>query len=135
MTIRASTDADKTLAEGWWRGPAAFCAAAVPPIGCVCEDEDGPCGAVWLHLSAKVEGGQDAPGVAFLEYLVMRPGLQVAQAAATGAALMRGVESAAKALGYGLLVAYSLPACARYLRSMGWSEGDPRAKIAMLKQI
>lgn len=128
MTIRPATDDDKPTAAAWWRGESAFCPAALPPIGCVCEDDSGPVGMAWVHLSASV-------GVGFVESLVMRPGIGLRIARACGAALMAGLEAAAKALGYGLLVAYSLPGCARVLRGLGWEVGDPRHKIAMLKAL
>jgi hypothetical protein len=57
----------------------------------------------------------------------------VAQAAAVGRALVAGIEAAAKALGYGVLVAYALPACARHLARDGWEMTDDRPKVAMMK--
>ncbi len=128
MTIRPAAVEDRDTAAAWWRGESAFCADALPPIGCVCEDEAGPVGMAWVHLSASV-------GVGFVEGLVMRPGIGLRIARACGAALMSGLEAAAKALGYGLLVAYALPGCARILRGLGWAVGDPRQKIAMLKTL
>lgn len=130
LTIRPAVEADGDTAAEWSRrhdGPGVN-PAALPPIGCVCEDEQGPAGMAWVYCSCNI-------GVAFVEFLTMRPGLRVGQSAAVGRALVAGIESAVKPLGYGLLVAYALPACARYLRSMGWECGDERAKVAMIKSV
>ena len=135
LTIRPATDADRDLCVQWWRAADAPTDDVFPAIGVVCEDERVPCGIVWAYLNAKVAGMEAAPGVAFVEWLAMRPGLTLRQSAATGRALMDGIESATKPLGYGLLVAYALPACARYLRSFGWECWDERGKIAMFKSI
>lgn len=128
MTIRPATDDDKQTAANWWRGESAWNPETLPPIGCVCEDEAGPVGMAWVHLSASANVG-------FVENLVMRPKISLRIARACGAALMSGLEAAAKALGYALLVAYSLPGCARILSGIGWQLGDPRAKIPMLKVL
>ncbi len=135
MTIRPATLHDAGIAAEWWRARnrTEMPVAALPAIGVICEDIRGPCGAVWAYLNAKLEGHEAAPGVAFVEYLVMRPGLALGEATRVGAALMGGIESAVKSLGYGLLVAYSLAGCARYLRSLGWESTDARPKIAMHK--
>jgi hypothetical protein len=128
-TIRpASLPDDGDLAAEWSRrhDGQPFNPELLPAIGVVCEDDKGPCGMVWAYLSCNI-------GVAFIEFLVMRPGLQLSESVATGKALMAGIESAVIPLGYGLLVAYSLPACARFLRSMGWECGDTRTKIPMFK--
>jgi hypothetical protein len=128
LTIRPVNDADRARACLWWREPGPFNPAVLPPIGVACDDANGPAGLLWVHLSA-------SHGVGFLEHLIMRPGLRMTQAAAIGNALTSGAEAAAKALGYGLLVAYALPACARFLRKFGWETGDERPKIAMVKTI
>lgn len=129
MTIRPATPEDGELAETWCHdhGEDRFYRVALPPIGCVAEDESGPAGMVWVYCACNI-------GVAFVEWLVTRPGLMVAQARRCGEVLMQGIEAAALALGYTVLVAYALPACARYLRGMGW-HADERPKIAMVKDL
>ena len=128
MTIRALRPPDVDIAAHWWRerGQGDFWQEALPPIGVVAEDDAGPCGMVWLVTWCNV-------GIAQAEYLIMRPGLTVAQAGAAGAVLMAGIESAAKAVGYSHVLAYALPACARYLKRLGWLNVDERPKLAMLK--
>jgi len=130
MTIRAIEPEDIDTAADWWRlrGQGVFWREALPPIGVVAEDASGPAGMCWLANWCNV-------GIAQAEWLIMRPGLTLAQAGAAGGALMAGVESAAKAVGYSHVLAYALPACARYLRRMGWDEVDDRPKIAMLKTL
>ncbi len=132
LTIRPATEADRGLCAEWWRGLIGAPEEEVlPAIGVVCEDEQGPCGIVFLYLNAMLDEDAPAPGVGFVEWLCMKPGLQLSESVQVGKALMDGIAAAAKELGYGLLIAYSLKPCARYLKSFGWKVGDPREKIAM----
>ncbi len=132
MTIRPVTEADHGLCAEWWRGLIGGPEEGVlPAIGVVAEDDHGPCGIVFLYLNAMLDEDAPAPGVGFVEWLCMRPGLQLRESAAIGKALMDGLAEAAKALGYGLLICYAHPGCARYLKSFGWKCSDPRPKIPM----
>lgn len=129
MTIRPAEESDIPLAVQWHRERGqSFSPCLLPKIGVVAEDEQGACGAVWLYLDNSV-------GVGFPEHLVMRRGLSLKRAVETGQNMLRGIESAAKALGYGLLVANVLPACGRFLPAIGWQEADDRRKQTMMKLI
>lgn len=130
MLIRPALPPDREIAAVWARMHGQeLNPAMLPPIGIVCEDAPGmEAGMCWIYLSCNV-------GVAFVEFLVLRPGLILTEQVRIGAALMDGIEAAAKALGYTVLVAYSLPACARYLHRFGWKCDDPRAKTAMHKVL
>lgn len=130
MTIRASVPADVALAVEWagGHGRAFALGVRVPEIGCTAEDGDGPIAVVYAYRCEEM-------GIAFIESLITRPGIDLRSAVAAGEMVMRGIGAALKSLGYSTLVAYSLPACARYLRRMGWEEADERPKIAMFKQL
>lgn len=130
MTIRAATPDDSALALQWaaGHGREASEALAFPEIGCVCEDDSGPCAMVWACRC-------DELGIAFLENLVMRPGLGPHAKQQAGSVLMRGIAVALKTLGFSRILSYSLPACARYLAAMGWEVADERVKIAMTIKI
>lgn len=129
--IRHATPDDIPIAAEWWfernRGDRMM-VEALPAIGCVCEDDAGPVGMGWLYLD-------NSKGVAFIEHMVMRPGISLADANATGMQLLAGLEAAAAALNYTVIVAYALPACARLMRSAGYYEGDQRLKVAMIKTL
>lgn len=133
MTIRAIEQGDAEIAAQWWTDRGGIQDTTIPPvelplIGCAAEDDRGPIGFAWLYLP-------DCGNTAFVEHLIMRPGLQVAEARAAGLAIMHGIEAAARALGFVHLAAYALPACARFLRSAGWNVADERPKIAIRKTL
>ena len=129
LTIRETRPGDAETAAEWSRRHGrTLWTAALPPLGCVCEDAEGPCGMAWVYCACNI-------GVAFVEHLVMRPGLSLRQSRETGLALMEGLGAAVRGLDYRVLVAYALPACARFLRSAGWEETDERLKVSMVKAL
>ncbi len=109
-------------------GLESFLKNALPPIGCVVEDAGGPCGMAWAYCSCNI-------GLAFVEGLVMRPGMKLSESAEAGRLLLDGIAAAVKPLGYNVLLAYALKGCARIMRKWGWQEADERAKLGMVKII
>ena len=130
MTFRAATPDDVPLALAWVAGHKREASEATrfPSIGCVVEDEAGPVAMVWAYRVEEL-------GLAYLENLVIRPGVPLALSAEAGRLLMHGIAVALKSLGFSTIVSYSLPACARYLSGMGWEVADERTKIAMTCRI
>lgn len=129
--IRFVQPDDITIASAWWEerhlGKQMW-TEALPAIGCVCEDNNGPAGMAWVYLD-------NSRSIGFIEHLVMRPGITVRQARRIGADLLAGLEAAAAALGYTHLVAYALPACISTAESCGYVVTDSRNKVAMIKAL
>jgi hypothetical protein len=130
MTIRATTIGDGIIATEWavshGREPAE--AMRFPAIGVVAEDDAGPVAMAWAYCVPEC-------GLAYVENFVTRPGIALKDSVEAGACVMGGLVAAVKSLGFSALVAYSLPACARYLAGFGWEVADERMKIAMSFKI
>lgn len=113
LKIRFFTEADYPLICEWWaghdsgRGCPLLC--MLPKLGVVALLGGVPVGAMWLFMDNSV-------GVCWPEFPVVRPGLQFAESRRVFDVLLGFLEAEARALGYGVMMLYTLPAIARELR-------------------
>lgn len=126
-----SPETDAATLEEWHRvhERAPWLPQFLPPLGVVVEDEDGKLlGACWLHLSVGL-------GLGFLESPVSRPGLSLSEAAAVFRFALGALVTAARVHNYNVLVAHTLPGIARFLKSCGFVDGDPKLKKTLTLQL
>lgn len=127
-TAREYAPEDWEMVQGWWQGhdtQRTFARAILPPVGIIVERDKEPVAAVWCYMSAGI-------GVAFLEHPVSRPGLSLLETASAMNFALDAMEAICRTHNYGLLIANTLPAIARWLeRRRGFSRGGER--IQMLK--
>ncbi len=126
FTVRPYAKTDWETVSKWWNGhdsKRVLLQEALPPAGVMVENEHGPLVALWVHLSAGV-------GVAFLENPVSKPLqdhviIEEAFSVAIGA-----IEAICREHDYGLIIANTLPAIARWMnRQMGFEESGVRVQM------
>ena len=124
INVRKFTPEDLPEFEAWWaaRHVGALPAGLLPPLGVVVEDEKGPAGMLWCYECYEV-------GVAWLEYPVTRPGLNVRRA---GVVMAMAVAACMQYAGHHCIpparyhvfrVATPSP-IARFLRRLGFQFSD-----------
>lgn len=115
---RAWLDADESAMFAEWRkarGMAELPDAIFPRLGVVAVLDGVDSAAAWLYQDNSV-------GVAFMEWIVSRPGLSLAESRACFARISDAFRDEAKAIGYGLILAHGPHAIARIAVGMGWQD-------------
>lgn len=128
--VRPYEKPDWETVSGWWDVHAhgsGIVQALLPPLGVVVEMDEKPVCAVWLYMAAGI-------GVCWLEYPVSAPGLKFHDAKEAFHLAVSALEKAAKANDYGVMIAHTLPAIARVMRSFGFRE-ETRKKVTTLKVL
>jgi len=111
---------DYPVAVEWWTAHQTTKAPLremLPKLGLVASNEHGdPHAFAWLFMDNSV-------GVCFVEFPVTKPGIGLRRARLAFDAILFGLKEAARAMNYGVMIAYTLPAIARELRTRhGFSE-------------
>lgn len=105
---------DYPLAVEWWTAHQTTKAPVremLPKLGLAADSERGePHAFAWLFMDNSV-------GVCFVEFPVTKPGIGLRRARLAFDALLSGLKAAARAMNYGVMIAYTLPAIARELRA------------------
>lgn len=116
--MRSFTDSDYPMLREWWeaRGRSTVpIAPMLPKLGVIASDDSGDCAAAFLYMDNSV-------GVCWIEYPVTRPGMPLSETRQVMGEITAFLKQSAAAMGYGLMVAYTLPAIARELRRLGFAE-------------
>lgn len=118
-------DDEAAMVAGWRKGhdmpdvPPAI----LPRLGVVAVIEGQDSAAGWLYMDNSV-------GVGFVEWLVTRPGLTLAESKGAIAAVLAALQGEARQNGYGLLLGHCIAPLARVaIRELGWQDmgSDARA--------
>lgn len=115
---RAWIDADESAMFTGWRkahGMAELPDSIFPRLGVVAVLDGLDSAAAWLYQDNSV-------GVAFMEWIVSRPGLSLAESKACFARISDTFHAEAKAIGYGLILAHGPHAVARIAVGLGWQD-------------
>lgn len=121
---RAWLDADESAMFAGWRkahGMAELPDSIFPRLGVVAVLDGVDSAAAWLYMDNSV-------GVAFMEWIVSRPGLTLAESRACFAFLVGSLRDEAKALGYGLILAHGPHAVAKMALGMGFQDTGHEGK-------
>jgi hypothetical protein len=122
---------DRAMIERWHlgHGSKAPPEAVLPALGVICYRTDGweseDIAAGWLYFDTTI-------GVCFLEHCVTKPKLPtkvMTQAMLTGVDFLK---KRALEMGYGIMIAHTLPALARWLRRAGF---HPEEKMVELVPV
>lgn len=115
---RAWLDADEEVHFAEWRKAhdmSDIPARILPRLGLVAVLDGVDSAAAWLYLDNSV-------GVGFMEWLVSRPGLSLAESRECFRAICDAMKAEALAMGYGLILAHAGHAIARVAVGMGWQD-------------
>lgn len=115
---RAWLDADESALFAGWRkahGMAELPDSIFPRLGVVAVLDGVDSAAAWLYMDNSV-------GVAFMEWIVARPGLSISESRACFARISETFRDEAKAIGYGLILAHGPHAVARIAVGLGWQD-------------
>lgn len=115
------------MVDAWWRdhGQGGLLENLLPPDGFIVERDGKPLCAAWLYLSAGI-------GVAFLEWVVARPGLPFAESKAAFIHLIQFLKQHARSCDYGVIWCNTLPGIARVAAQCGFVKLDTgRVSMAM----
>lgn len=98
----------------------------LPRLGVVAVLNGQDSAAGWLYMDNSV-------GVGFVEWLVTRPGLSLADAKGCMAAVFDALAMCAKDLGYGLLIGHCHPSLHRIAtRELGWQDTGGQSRSLFL---
>ncbi|HEY1082215.1 MAG TPA: hypothetical protein VGE29_08135 [Prosthecobacter sp.] len=112
------TTEEEALFSGWREahGVPVIPAAWLPRLGVVAVVNEQDTAAAWLYMDNSV-------GVAFVEWMVTRPGLSLAEAKAAVGAVMGALKAEAAGNGYSLILGHCIEPLARVLvDSLGWTD-------------
>lgn len=129
LQVRNYTPSDWAMVLEWWQSHTSertLIEAMLPPLGIVIEKGGAPVMALWIHLSAGV-------GVAILENPVMAPGVTMKEAGGIADFALEAARGLCETHDYGVMLCYTLPPIARFLKQRGWSGGAQR--VQMMKEV
>lgn len=110
-----TSGADYHLVAEWWRthGMGEFQETLLPPDGYIVQRDGEDVAAAWLYLSNGI-------GVAFMEWVVTRPGLSLKEARTALGHVIECMRRYANANDYGVIWCNTLPAIARFAAHHGF---------------
>ncbi len=90
----------------------------LPPLGVICEDNEGPAAAIFVYQSLGI-------GVAHADHFLTRPGMSFAAARRAGHWALLGISACLRRDNYGLLKVFTpCRALARVLKGLGFEGKD-----------
>lgn len=117
LSVRPYTDADYAVVAAWWHGHGwpPVDAQLLPKLGMVVQEHDEPVAAGWAYMDNSV-------GVAFMEWLVTRPGMRPALSMRALTHVVGSLYHALAALGYTAIhSSCRQPSLARLLERCGFT--------------